>query len=182
MTYRPLTIGRIARSAGVNIETIRYYQRRGLVREPPRPAVGYRHYPAETVTYICFIKHAQRLGFTLREIGELLKLNDGHCADVHSLVEGKCERIRAQVRDLKALSASLRRLADLCGSAPDGVAPEACPIIHALADGAEGGAERDEAVVRHTVRSTDPPRLPNTRLSRREVSAAALDSASGYRV
>ncbi|EQD57893.1 MerR family transcriptional regulator [mine drainage metagenome] len=168
MTYRPLTIGWIARRAGVNVETIRYYQRRGLVLEPPRPAFGYRHYPAETVTYICFIKHCQRLGFTLREVGELLKLNDGHCTDVHSLVEGKCERIRAQVRDLEALSASLRRLADLCGSATKSEALESCPILHALTDRAETGAGSDEAAVRRTAEPPARPRQPTGFRSRRE--------------
>lgn len=138
MTDKALTIGRLARSAGVNVETIRYYQRRGLVREPPRPVYGYRHYPAETVTRVRFIKRAQRLGFTLREIGELLKLSDGHCADVHALAETKCQRIRTQVHDLKALYESLQDLASHCADAPE--APSAnCPIIDALMDRAEGG-------------------------------------------
>ena len=71
-----LTIGRLAQSAGVNVETIRYYQRVGLLKEPEKPAYGYRHYPPDTVARIRFIKRAQQLGFTLEEISELLSLGD----------------------------------------------------------------------------------------------------------
>ncbi|EQD70984.1 transcriptional regulator, MerR family protein [mine drainage metagenome] len=131
MSDRALTIGRLARRADVNVETIRYYQRRGLVSEPPRPAYGYRYYPFETVNRVRFIKRAQRLGFTLREIGELLKLSDGHCADVHSLAENKCRRIRAQLRELEALHESLQRLGRCCGDAHDAPTTR-CPIIDAL--------------------------------------------------
>lgn len=69
-----LTIGRLAREAGVNSETIRFYERRGLIPKPPRPATGYRRYPPETVRRVRFIRHAKELGFSLKEILELLSL------------------------------------------------------------------------------------------------------------
>lgn len=131
MSERALTIGRLARTAGVNVETIRYYQRRHLVIEPPRPVQGYRYYPRETIDRVRFIKRAQRLGFTLREIGELLKLSDGHCADVHTLAEAKCQRIRAQLRELEALHESLQRLLHCCEDDGEATA-ERCPLIDAL--------------------------------------------------
>lgn len=138
MSDRVLTIGRLARNAGVSVETIRYYQRRHLVVEPPRPSHGYRYYPYETVNRVRFIKRAQRLGFTLREIGELLRLSDGHCADVNSLAETKCRRIRAQLRELEALHASLQHLVQCCDGS-DATSPK-CPIIDALMAPAANGA------------------------------------------
>ena len=68
-----LTIGRVAKLAGVSVETIRYYQRRGLLTEPDKPHMGYRRYPADIVKHIRFIKRAQALGFSLQEIIELLR-------------------------------------------------------------------------------------------------------------
>ena len=74
-----MTIGNLAKAAGVNVETIRYYQRIGLVDEPDKPAQGYRRYPASIIDRIRFIKRAQELGFRLNEIIDLLSLNDGNC-------------------------------------------------------------------------------------------------------
>lgn len=79
MARRALTIGRLAAAAGVNVETIRYYQRRGLLDEPNKPFQGYRHYPDDTVKRVRFIKRAQALGFTLEEIAGLLRLDGGDC-------------------------------------------------------------------------------------------------------
>lgn len=82
MQTQASAIGTIARQAGVNVETIRYYQRIGLLREPARPQGGVRRYPPDTVERIRFIKRAQDIGFTLEEVAELLRLNDGvHCRD-----------------------------------------------------------------------------------------------------
>lgn len=122
--------GSRARPASISRE-IRYYQRRHLIVEPPRPVQGYRYYPWETIDRVRFIKRAQRLGFTLREIGELLKMSDGHCADVHTLAEAKCQRIRAQLRELEALNESLQRLLHRCADDAD-APPGRCPIIDAL--------------------------------------------------
>jgi MerR family transcriptional regulator, mercuric resistance operon regulatory protein len=81
-----LTIGRLAAAAGVNVETIRYYQRRGLLKEPMKPLGGYRNYPAEMVKRIRFIKKAQALGFTLENVAGLLHLNDTDaCAKTRDL-------------------------------------------------------------------------------------------------
>ena len=87
MHTTPLTIGRVAKMADVNVETIRYYQRRGLIVEPTKPMFGFRHYANKTISRIRFIKRAKNMGFKLREIEELLKLDDGHCDDARALAE-----------------------------------------------------------------------------------------------
>src|SRR5258707_15890276 len=85
-----LTIGRVAAAAGVNVETIRYYQRRGLLEEPAKPLGGYRNYPTEMVKRIRFIKRAQALGFTLEDVAGLLQLNDTDaCAKTRHLAARK---------------------------------------------------------------------------------------------
>lgn len=125
----PLTIGRLARAAGVNVETVRYYQRVGLVTEPPKPVAGYRHYPPATVDRIRFIKRAQKLGFSLAEISELLELGDGHCADVRSRAEHKRSVIDRQIADLTALRDTLDDLIHACREDEH----TACPIVETLA-------------------------------------------------
>jgi len=130
MAQAPLTIGRLACSAGVNVETVRYYQRRGLIVEPEKPTYGFRYYPAETVTRIQFIKRAQRLGFTLQEIGNLLDLGDGHCEDVHELAERKYSEIETQIADLLAMKKSLKRLLGDCETRNG---TETCPIVETFA-------------------------------------------------
>ena len=126
-----LTIGRLARAAGVNVETIRYYQRIGLVAEPPRPAEGYRHYPSTTIDRIRFIKRAQELGFTLDEIRELLALDDAACQEARQIAERKLETIRKRIRDLTAMEKELHRLVDDCRR--DGGDGTGCAIIRTLA-------------------------------------------------
>ncbi len=125
-----LTIGRLARAAGVNVETVRYYQRLGLVDEPPKPESGFRHYPADTLDRIVFIKRAQQLGFRLEEIRELLELGDGHCADVRAKAEQKRRQIEAQIRDLRAMGATLDELIAACRA---GRGDTRCPIVATLA-------------------------------------------------
>ena len=124
-----LTISRAAQAAGVNVETLRYYQRRGFIRQPPKPARGYRVYPAETVDRIRFIKRAQELGFTLTEIKNLLSLGDGRCHETRELAERKLGLIRGRVRDLKAMERVLEGLVQACGRHGD--AP-GCPLIETL--------------------------------------------------
>jgi MerR family mercuric resistance operon transcriptional regulator len=126
----PLTIGRLARAAGVNVETVRYYQRIGLVEVPARPATGFRRYPLETVDRITFIKRAQQLGFNLGEVRELLELGDGHCADVRTRAEEKRAKIAAQIDELEALRGSLDTLIDAC---LEGRNDARCPIVETLA-------------------------------------------------
>ncbi len=127
---KALTIGYLARMAGVNIETVRYYQRTGLIDEPPKPSSGYRIYPLQTVGRIKFIKRAQGLGFSLKEINELLELGDGHCADVRVKAEEKRAHIEQQIIELTKLRNTLDTLINSCQNTDDSVH---CPIVETLA-------------------------------------------------
>ena len=125
-----LTIGSLADEAGVNVETIRYYQRRGLMPEPDKPAQGYRRYDATTVKRVRFIKRAQALGFTLEEIGGLLKLDEAHaCAETRELASHKLQTIEPKLADLVAMRKALTALLCQCDA---GAMKGNCPIIHAL--------------------------------------------------
>ncbi|MGV6816860.1 MAG: MerR family transcriptional regulator [Thiotrichales bacterium] len=121
-----LTIGALAREAGVNVETVRYYQRRGLIEEPAKPYSGFRHYPLATVDRLRFIKRAQSLGFSLAEIADLLALGQGHCVDVCQRAEAKRERIQQQIDDLRRLQATLDRLIASCHEER---ASGCCPMV-----------------------------------------------------
>lgn len=127
-----LTIGRVANLADVGVETIRFYERQGLIEEPPRRASGYRQYPAGAVARIRFIRKAKELGFSLREIKELLTLRlDPHttCGDVRKRAEEKLGDIRAKIAALEGMRVALERLAAAC----DGEASVSdCPILEAL--------------------------------------------------
>jgi len=125
----PLTIGRLARAAGVNVETVRYYQRVGLLEEPPRPTGGYRTYPPDTVERIRFIKRAQKLGFRLQEIRELLELGEASCRDVQQRARRKREQIDRQIADLQALRDTLDTLIRTCEERGES---RACPIVESL--------------------------------------------------
>ena len=125
-----LTIGSLADEAGVNVETIRYYQRRGLMPEPDKPAQGYRRYDATTVKRVRFIKRARALGFTLEEIGGLLKLDEAHaCAETRELASHKLQTIETKLADLVAMRKALTALLCQCDA---GAMKGNCPIIHAL--------------------------------------------------
>ena len=125
-----LTIGSLADEAGVNVETIRYYQRRGLMPQPDKPAQGYRRYDATTVKRVRFIKRAQALGFTLEEIGGLLKLDEAHaCAETRELASHKLQTIETKLADLVAMRKALTALLCQCDA---GAMKGNCPIIHAL--------------------------------------------------
>ncbi len=125
-----LTIGYLARAANVNIETVRYYQRIGLIMEPVKPSSGYRIYPPETVARIKFVKSAQALGFSLQEIAELLDLGSGHCHDVRLRAEQKRTHIDQQIKDLTSLRSTLDNLIQSCQVDADKIH---CPIIETLA-------------------------------------------------
>lgn len=129
-----LTIGKLAKSAGVNVETVRYYQRIGLLNVPDIPLAGFRRYPATDVARVRFIKRAQRLGFTLKEIADLLLLREGHCDDVRTLAEQKRARIDAQIKDLGAMCQVLDRLIDRC---IEEHGPENCSLIDALSESSD---------------------------------------------
>jgi len=124
-----LTIGALAKAAGVHVETIRYYQRIGLIREPERPPQGFRHYALDQVERLRFIRRAQGLGFSLKEISGLLELDSGHCADVRARAEQRRASIDAQIRDLAKLRNNLDALIRSCD---DGDADRPCPIIETL--------------------------------------------------
>lgn len=138
----PLTIGQLARRAGVNVETIRFYEREGLIGTPQRRASGYRQYGPEVVRRIRFIKRAKELGFSLREIGELLSLRVSRgqtCADVKERAVGKIADIDAKITVLARMRSALERLSAACvGRGP----VSDCPILDALDDeGDDGDAE-----------------------------------------
>lgn len=129
------TIGALAQAAGVNVETIRFYQRKGLMSAPPRPYGAIRRYTAADLGRLRFIKSAQRLGFSLDEIGELLRLDDGtSCAEARRLGEDKLREVRRKLADLHGIEAALNSLIAQCGNTPGRVR---CPLIEALAH--EGG-------------------------------------------
>lgn len=124
-----MTIGRLAEAAGVNVETIRYYQRIGLISEPKKPQEGFRKYQHEALDQIIFIKRAQQLGFSLQEIAELLELGDGHCSDVRKRAEKKRDKIANQIKDLQALQGTLNQLIQACHL---GKGKQKCPIVETL--------------------------------------------------
>src|SRR5260370_3287037 len=127
-----LRIGEVAERGGVNLQTIRYYEREGLLPEPPRLESGYRMFPESTVRRVRFIKRAQELGFTLAEIRELLALRlDRHrsSSEVRTLAESKISGIEAKIRTLKAMKKALSGLTSQCsgcGPASD------CPILESI--------------------------------------------------
>jgi MerR family mercuric resistance operon transcriptional regulator len=127
-----LTIGALAKHGGVNVETIRYYQRRGLLEEPPKPRGGFRHYASESVKRIHFIRRAQALGFTLDEIRGLLDLDEQKaCRHTRDVAVQKLELIEQKIADLTKMQKALSRLVGACDASSSG---KACPIIHLLAD------------------------------------------------
>jgi len=129
---KPLTIGQLAKQAQVNVETIRYYERRGLLPEPPRRWSGYREYSQADVAHLRFIKRAKELGFSLSEISELLSLRvdpDTTCDDVQQRTEIKIADIEAKIQTLERMKKALKKLVAACsGRGPT----SACPILEAL--------------------------------------------------
>lgn len=125
-----LTIGQVAKACGVNVETIRFYQRRGLLPQPARPYGSIRRYGQEMIARLKFIQAAKRLGFSLEEIAQLLKLEDGtHCAEARDLAQRKLEDVRAKIAHLQRIERALAELAERCGEAQHQVR---CPLIAAL--------------------------------------------------
>lgn len=110
----PLTIGRLAKNAQVNVETIRYYQRVGLMIEPIKPNEGFRVYPENYISRVKFIKRAQELGFTLKEIQDLLDLGNRNCQQVKNLAEKKLAQIEGRLHDLNTMKSALLDLVKQC--------------------------------------------------------------------
>ena len=129
---KPLTIGQVARRAEVGVETVRFYERQGLLVEPPRKESGYRQYTEDVVARLRFIRRAKELGFTLKEIAELLALRldpDTSCAEVKGRAKAKIDDIDAKIRDLQRMRQALDKLVASCkGRGPI----SACPILDAL--------------------------------------------------
>lgn len=126
-----MTIGRLARNAGVNIETIRYYQRLGLLDEPVRPPGSVRRYGAAAVSRVKFIKRAQDLGFSLAEIRRLMRLGDPQtCGQARALAAEKLALVDSRLADLRRLRGTLTELIGRCDRARGKLA---CPIIESLA-------------------------------------------------
>ncbi|HKJ87082.1 MAG TPA: MerR family transcriptional regulator [Gammaproteobacteria bacterium] len=109
-----LTIGAVARKAGVHVETVRYYQRKGLLPEPPRPPGGVRYYGPEVVDLILFIKQVQYLGFTLREVADLLSFAAGDCTKLEWLAEAKLSEVDSRLTDLGLVREELEQLLREC--------------------------------------------------------------------
>jgi MerR family transcriptional regulator, copper efflux regulator len=130
---KSLTIGKLAKDAGVNLETVRYYERRGLLPKPPRStSSGYRQFPEDAARRLRFIRRAQELGFSLAEIGELLSLRVSRTSTsgaIRARTEAKIADIDSKIRTLESMKKSLQRLTKAC----DGCAPMTdCPILDSL--------------------------------------------------
>lgn len=137
-----LTIGEVAKAADIGVETVRFYEREGLIAEPPRRQSGYRQYPPDTIRRLRFIRRAKDLGFTLKEIGELLDLRvdpTRSCSDVRALAKAKMADIEAKMLDLARIQAALTDLVRVCrGKGPTSV----CPILDALDEQEAGHGNR----------------------------------------
>ena len=127
-----MTIGRLARAAGVHVETVRYYQRRGLLALPPRPTGGVRRYSQTAVAQLRFIKRAQNIGFSLAEIKQLLRLERMlGCRDARALASAKLSAVEQRMADLERVRGALRWMIGEC----DAGGTRSCPIIETLARG-----------------------------------------------
>lgn len=125
-----LTISTVAKQANVGIETIRYYQRIGLIAEPAKPVSGFRTYTAQDVQQVQFIKRAKTLGFSLLEIKTLLSLGEERCDQTKQLACDKLKEIEGKIDDLRAIADTLHTLVSAC----ENVSPSsACPIIESIA-------------------------------------------------
>ena len=128
-TLKPLTIGALAKQANVNKETIRYYQKQGLIIEPQKPLNGFRHYPASTIERLLFIKRAQQLGFSLKEIKQLLLLGEKNCQDVQQLAKAKRDKIEQQIKSLDRINSVLNDMINQCDNNNN---TDDCRLISAL--------------------------------------------------
>ncbi len=127
---RELTIGTVAKACSVNVETVRYYQRRGLIEAPRRPSGGVRRYGEDTVRRLRFIRRAQALGFTLAQIAELLRLErTPDCNRARKLAAAKLADVKHKLADLERVRRSLAALVTACAAERD---PRSCPIVESL--------------------------------------------------
>jgi len=125
-----LPIGKFAKAAGVGVETIRFYQRKGLLREPGRPPGGIRRYGYAEVARVQFVKSAQRIGFSLKEVAQLLKPEDGtRCGEAAELATLRLADVRERLADLTRMETALSTLVKRCRSSQGNIA---CPLIASL--------------------------------------------------
>ena len=126
------SIGQVAKQSNVSVETIRYYEKEGLIEEPERKESGYRQYKGEAIARLSFIQQAKELGFSLKEIGELLSIkSDANtvCSDVKQLAQDKLDDVECKIKILQRMRKSLKKLVDACpGQAPI----SDCPILDSL--------------------------------------------------
>lgn len=124
-----ITIAVVAQKAGIGIETVRYYQRIGLIEQPKKPLSGYRVYSEQIISRLLFIQRAKELGFSLAEISNLLTLGDGSCKETKELAIHKLEIVNSKLHDLQAIAVTLEKLIQSCESnSPH----QGCPIITAI--------------------------------------------------
>ncbi len=132
MQATTMTIGKVAKETALGIETIRFYERQGLIPDPPRRRSGYRQYPEETVERLLFIKRAKQLGFSLKEIAELLALRvdpDTSAGSIKKRVEEKIQDVEGRIRSLRRMRKALVELDEsCCGCGPT----SECPILDAM--------------------------------------------------
>ncbi len=152
---KALTISKAARAAGVGVETVRFYERQALVEQPPKPlGSGVRTYSPEMVARIRFIKEAQQIGFSLREVRELLTLRadpSADCSDVREQAVAKLEEVRRKIEQLRQIGGALETLIAAC---PGRGALQACSIMDALTQRSDGHSAGDGARQPHPKRPT----------------------------
>lgn len=139
---RAFLTGQIAKKAGVNVETLRFYEKKGLIPEPLRTESGYRQYPEETIQRIQFIKNAQKLGFTLKEIRELLSITlatKKQCQQVKSEIDHKLIEVNEKIKNLQEISDALKKLRRTCDK---GGVDGKCPILKFLYGGDKDDKDR----------------------------------------
>jgi len=131
-----LTIGALAKNAGVGVETIRFYERQGLIEQPQKPIGSFRHYSEDVVKRVRFIRRAKELGFSLQEIDELLNLSlesGQNCNEVRTLTEAKILDISCKIDSLEKMKKALSRLVLACDKQNQ---TQICPIIESIVEGA----------------------------------------------
>ncbi len=140
-----MRISVVAKNTGVGVETVRFYERQGLIAQPPRPSDGgFRSYPPEVLERIRFIRQAQSLGFSLKEIDELLSLRadpSADCGDVRQRAQSKLEEVDAKIASLTAIRSALRGLIDAC---PGEGAARFCSILDSLESQAKGEVQLEK--------------------------------------
>jgi MerR family mercuric resistance operon transcriptional regulator len=124
-----MRIGQVAKAAQINIETIRFYERKGLIEQPLKPLEGYRDYSKKILEQLLFIKRAKNLGFTLEEVSGLLSMESAKCEEIQEMATSKLADVRARIADLKRMESVLNQLVLSCKTNPK---KTGCPIIETL--------------------------------------------------